>query len=179
MKLLMRLAPIGAALLALSAPAAIAADIVDQEQTMTTTTPFAIGGDAEELLAQSFTLGMAGEMTHIRIPVACSSGELIVEIQRLGADGLPNGDVVTRARVPAADIPPPLGDFVSIYFSPPVTVSPGEKYAIVLSNPTGECGMLSGPAGDSYPGGQFFYDARPDEPGWIGGKDRPAVPDRH
>lgn len=157
-----------------AAASAMAFDIVDQEQLMTTSTPFAIGGGSDQELAQTFTVGADGFLTQIGIPVGCSSGELIVEIQRLNADGEPSGVVVASARVPAEDLPPPPDDFETIFLSPPLRVRPGDRFAIVLKNPTGSCGILSGPSGDSYGGGVFFYDSRPNPPGWIGGKDRPA-----
>ncbi|WDI30728.1 hypothetical protein PUV54_12270 [Hyphococcus flavus] len=166
-------AALGAAALFL-APTGVIADVVDQEQLITEDSPTAIGGASEQELAQSFTVGVTGYLTQIRIPVACSTGELIVEIQRLNADGEPSGAVVTGARVAAGDLPAPPGTFRTIRLSPPLLVEAGDRYAIVLKNETGVCSILSGPEGDSYPGGQYFYDSRPNPPGWVGGKDRPA-----
>ncbi|NNE99337.1 MAG: hypothetical protein HKN25_10000 [Pyrinomonadaceae bacterium] len=149
---------------------AIACDIVDQEQLMFTTTPIAIGGDSEQKLAQSFTVGEDGFLTQIRVPVACSSGELIVEIQRLNAAGEPSGAVVATARVAAEDLPSPASEFKTIEFSPPLGVVSGDQYAIVLKNPTGTCVILKSAEGDNYAGGQYFYDSRPNRPGWVGGR---------
>ncbi len=151
-----------------------ARDVVDQEQLMTTNTPLAIGGGSQQKIAQSFTVGTDGTLTQIRVPVSCSSGELIVEIQRLNADGEPNGVVVASARISAEDLPAPSSEFKTIVLSPPLVVDRGDKFAIVLRNPTGTCVILNGPSGDSYRGGRYFYDSRPNPPGWVGGKDRPA-----
>lgn len=147
---------------------------VDQEQPTTTVTPSAIGGTSEQVLAQSFTAGTSGDLVAIRLPVACSSGTLVVQIQSLNSDGEPSGRILASAMVPASDLPPPPSDFREITFDPPFAQREGERYAIVLKNIEGTCSILSGPSGDSYTGGQFFYDARPNPPGWVGGKDRPA-----
>ena len=148
----------------------MAGDIVDQEQLVTDTSrPRAVGGGpaSEQKIAQTFTVGTTGFITQIRLPISCNSGELIVEIQRLGADGKPNGVVVGSERIAAGDLPTPQTDFKTIFFSPPLAVRSGEKFAIVLSNPTGSCGLLAGPEGDSYAGGESFFDARPNPPGWA------------
>ncbi|NNE42493.1 MAG: hypothetical protein HKN14_16420 [Marinicaulis sp.] len=170
----MRILFFGIATALLAAAQASASDVVDQEQLMMTPTPTAIGGGSDQELAQSFTVGADGFMTQVRIPVACSSGELFVEIQTLNDDGEPSGTVVASARVAADELPPPGDNFETIFISPPLRVRPGDKFAIVLKNPAGSCAIRSGPEGDTYPGGQYFYDARPNPPGWVGGKDRPA-----
>ncbi len=160
--------------------AAQAQGVVDQEQPLTrpSEATHAVGGGSEQKLAQTFTVGAEGSLTEIRLPIACSSGELIVEIQLLDRRGMPSGRTVTSGRVPASDIGPPLGEYRSIALDPPLDVLPGQQYAIVISNPTGTCGMLRGPERDSYSGGTGFFDARPNPPGWIGFKGGPGDPDQ-
>jgi len=48
-----------------------------------------------------------------------------------------------------------------------LVVAPGDGRAVVLSNPTGSCGIAHSPVGDTYAGGQGFFDARPNPPGWV------------
>jgi len=46
-------------------------------------------------------------------------------------------------------------------------VAPGDVYTLVLRNTGGSCGLLRGPEGDPYAGGEGFFAARPNPPGWI------------
>jgi hypothetical protein len=161
------------------ANAAHAQGTVDQEQPVTAAGPtYAVGGSSDQKLAQSFTVGLEGALTEIHLPVSCSSGELIVEIQSLDSGGRPSGRTVASGRVPARDIGPPLSNFRPISLEEPLDVLPGQHYAIIISNPTGTCGMLQGPEGNSYGGGTGFFDARPNRPGWIGFKGGPGSPDQ-
>ena len=156
---------------------ALAADIVDQEQPIRTPTPIAIGGESDQKIAQTFTVGMTGPMSGIRLPVGCGSGELIVEIMRFNANGEPEPPALARVVIPAADLGGDPGIFRTIRFEPPLPVTEGDELAIVLTNPSGYCSILSGPPGDSYAGGSYLYDSRPSFPGWIGSKTRPLSPD--
>ena len=72
-----------------------AAAAVDQQQPVIDDSVggLAIGGGAlsDEKLAQVFTVGLAGYLTEIRLPIACDDGDpLILEIQSVTA-GLPDG----------------------------------------------------------------------------------------
>lgn len=52
-------------------------------------------------------------------------------------------------------------------FAKPVHLKAGDRFAIVLSA-AGDCGVFQGPTGNPYPGGDAFYDARPNRPGiWL------------
>ena len=56
--------------------------------------------------------------------------------------------------------------FVSYALATPVFVPRGTQFAIVLYS-SGSCGTRPGPDGDSYAGGQGYFDARPNQPGWV------------
>ncbi|MEM9233086.1 MAG: hypothetical protein AAGA69_02470 [Pseudomonadota bacterium] len=139
--------------------------LFDEDGTIT-----AIGGSAEQKLAQTFTVGMDGDLTAIDIPVACAVGRLVVEIQGQTLSGEPDGIPLASALVDFIDINGPGTDFERIFLSRDLPVSVGDKLALVLSNPMGSCGLLDAPAGDTYSGGEFFFDARPNPPGWIDNK---------
>ena len=64
-----------------------------------------IGGASEQKLAQVVTTGIDGLLTSISLPVACASGDLIVEIQGVTA-ARPNGLVHASETVPGETLPP-------------------------------------------------------------------------
>jgi hypothetical protein len=145
--------------------------LIDQQQPIIDATVggLAVGGASQQGLAQVVTQGSTGFLTEVRFPVTCSSGDLIVEIQ--GVDGdRPNGIVLTSQTVPGSTLPafsPSPPSFRSLALSTPVLLSSGEPFAIVLSS-AGACGVFRGPTGDPYPGGDLFFDARPNQQGiWV------------
>lgn len=155
------------------APAPPPSAVVDQTQAATTdpTRPTtAIGGASEQLLAQVVTTGTAGRLIGVGLRVACSSGRLDVEIQGVTPDGRPDGVRVARGRLPASQAAPPLDLATPSRFvrtSPPRTMAVGDRFAVVLSS-TGTCATLSAPDGDTYAGGDGWFDARPNAPGvWV------------
>lgn len=145
--------------------------MIDQQQPIIDTTigGLGVGGASQQRLAQVVTQGVTGFLTEVRFPVACSSGDLVVEIQGAEADR-PNGIVLTSQTVPGATLPtffPSPPSFRSLALSTPVLLSSGDRFAIVLSS-AGACGVFRGPTGDSYPGGNLFFDARPNAAGiWV------------
>ena len=160
----MRSPAIFAVLAFLLAAAPTKADlVVDQTQPLFSEVPLAIGGASEQKVAQTVTAGMDGPLAAIQIPVGCDSGTLVVEIVALDGDR-PGTRVLGRAEVPAVDLPAPP-DFRTVVLERPVRMSAGDRFAIVLRNPTGICGLLRGPDGDSYSRGEGYFDARPAAPG--------------
>lgn len=145
---------------------------VDQQQlSMDATGPtLAIGSDSEQILTQVVTAGISGTLSEVRFPVSCATGALVVEIQGV-TSGEPNGVVQASQTIPAASLPTFAADptgFRKIVFSAPASVTTGNKFAIVLKNLTGSCGLLQGPVGDSYLGGEGFFDSRPNQAGvWV------------
>lgn len=146
---------------------------VDQQQSVIDTSAggLAIGGSSAQRLSQVVTAAVSGDLAEIRIPIACSSGNLIVEIQGVtGAapDIVPDGVVVTSATVPWDSLPGfPTLDANRITLDPPVAQSAGQRYAIVLKS-TGACGLLQGPVGNAYAGGNAYFIALPNPPdSWV------------
>jgi len=155
----------------------IAAGVIDQQQPTIDASVggLAIGGNSEQMLAQVVTAGISGKIAGVRFPVACESGDLVVQIQGVTA-GQPNGVVLASQTVTAASLPsfaPNPPSFRSLVFSAPATVTVGTQFAIVLKNTTGVCDVFQGPVGNPYAGGNGFYDARPNQVGvWepLGGR---------
>ena len=142
---------------------------IDQQQPIIDSTVggLAVGGSSEQKLAQVVTAGVSGFLTGIRLPVSCGTGQLVVEIQGVDED-MPNGVVLTSESIPASSLRSIGAAFRTIALSEPVFLSAGDVFAIVVSS-TGACGLFQGPTGDSYTGGDAFFDSRPNAPGWICG----------
>jgi len=151
------LAAAGAVILAAAAAAVVS--VVDQQQSAVDPNApgFVVGGVPQQQVAQTVTAGVSGELREVRLPVACTSGDLIAQIQTLfGTE--PSGVVLTSRRIPAADLPPTSspGVFRGIPLSPTPFLPAGERFAIVLSS-SGLCEVQPGPAGDSYPRGEGLF----------------------
>jgi hypothetical protein len=129
--------------------------------------PLAIDNDpgSEQKLAQTFIAGLDGPLTHLKLPVGCSSGALIIEIRRQN-EGMPTGEILGGVTVPATDLSGTPTGFRTIELDAPVVMSPGDKLAFTLRNETGSCGLLRSASGDLYTNGRAFFDARPNPPGW-------------
>jgi hypothetical protein len=128
-------------------PAYAAAPMLDQSLDADVFSPItmAIGGPSGQVLAQTFTAAIGGRLAEIRLPIGCASGELILQVKDVAADGKP-GTAVLATRHYAADLFPTTvsGDFQSLPLGGRVGLTPGERIALVLSNPTGSCGVLPG-----------------------------------
>lgn len=149
-----------------------AALIVDQEQPFVAGTVggVAVGGFYDQKVAQVVTPGVDGRLAAVAMPVVCeASSTLEVEIQGVTA-GVPDGSILARFSVQGSELP-------SSYPAPPamrqlelptaIEQSAGAPFAIVLDSP-GDCGMFRGPVGDSYAGGNGYFDSRPNPVGvWV------------
>jgi len=124
----------------------------------------AIGGASQQQLAQTFTLAHAGTLVGVFLPVGCRSGQLEIEVRDLAGDE-PGATVLSSGGYPAGAFVTGVTVF-KLFRLPPLPVSAGDRLAIVLRNPTGSCGLATAAAGDSYPEGEAFFDARPNAPGW-------------
>jgi len=168
-----RMLPIALAVTATFATAAVAQPPglhVDQEQPAIDagSLTLAIGGPSEQMLAQTVTVGLDGRLAEVRFPIGCEDGVLDVEIQGTTATGEPDGVVLVRRSFAASRLPGVVpATFETLGLPRRLAVSPGDTLAIVLRNDSGSCGLASPPAGDTYPGGQAFFDARPNPPGWL------------
>jgi hypothetical protein len=150
---------------------------IDQEQPAVdhaSVFTWAIGAGSHQKLAQVFTAGQSGRLTHVTAPIACDPAATItVEIQKV-IDGLPSGAVLASETESGAMYPPytppystvPDAGFRLVEFQPSQTVVAGTQYAIVFSA-IGDCSMLPAPAGDFYTGGHAYFDALPNPPGWL------------
>ncbi|MGZ5494865.1 MAG: hypothetical protein ACXWHG_14770, partial [Thermoanaerobaculia bacterium] len=139
--------------------------IVDQEQAIDASFPaFVIGGARGQVLAQTVTAGMSGQLAQVDLAVGCESGTLIIEIVDLerGRD-VPGTRVRTRASVPASALPMPP-EFRSITLDRPTHLTSGDRFAIVMRNETGTCHSLRGSAGFMYTGGSGFLHQASDPP---------------
>ena len=126
---------------------------------------FAIGGGPPgQVLAQVFTPGVTGKLRELEIPVGCAGGDMDLEI-RDAAGGLPGTMVLASERYGASVFPTVVGAFVALQIRPSPDLTAGTQYAFVLSNTTSSCGILPGPLGDPYAGGNAYF-AGP-MGGWI------------
>src|SRR5688500_9116973 len=78
-----------------------------QQQTIDTSVgAHVIGGASDQILAQVVTSGRAGRLVEVRLPVACSNGNLIVEIRYVSSTtGEPVGTAVSAQTIAASTIP--------------------------------------------------------------------------
>ena len=144
------------------------APLADQDQPNVSTTGAgtAIGlttNNSPQKVAQTVTAGRAGFLAEIRLLVACTSGDLDVEIQRVTA-GNPDGTVLASETVPGSAIPFPR-IFRRVIFSNPAFFPVGGQFAIVLKS-AGSCGIDRGLAktesqthaeADYYTSGTAFF----------------------
>jgi alpha-tubulin suppressor-like RCC1 family protein len=118
-----------------------------------------IGGAGNQKVAQ-VVAGYPGNLVGVRFPVDCrSADQLTVQIQEVTA-GVPNGVVRAQKVISNAGslLPGPftqLDQFSPIYFDAPVPAS--SDFAVVFSAGLANCGILQGPTGDAYPGGDSYF----------------------
>jgi hypothetical protein len=155
--------------------------ITDQEQPDVNTAAgyLGVGGDEDQKLAQSFTVGMTGELAGLRLPLTgCGRGALRLTIREINAAGFPEGAVLRARNFPADEVGLiGIGEFQDFFFSTPLAVSAGDILAFTVET-VGEdsyCSMGQGPDGDSYPRGNAFFDSRPNPPGWVSQKEFPSA----
>ena len=132
--------------------------VVDQSAPAADPIPFtfALGGLSGQVLYQSFTVGLGGRLAEIRLPIGCADGEVIVEIFDADPVGLPVAGASPRlTRRFAANLFPTAvtTDFEPLPLGGRVGVTPGDRLVLVLSNPSGSCGIAAGVPGDAYLGG--------------------------
>jgi hypothetical protein len=157
--------------LGVAGPPAAAATL-DQEQPIIDAggNAVALGGYYEQKLAQVVTAGLAGRLAEVRFPLECvaSPADVVIRIESVVA-GRPSGDILATTVRPVTDFPsfgglPP--EFRGIVIDEPAEFAAGDQFAITLET-AGNCSIFPGPGGDSYPGGNSFFDSRPNPPGWV------------
>lgn len=154
--------------------AAHAAEVVDQSQLLINPASgyLGIGGGSEQKLAQTFTAGVTGNLVAIRMPViGCGGGELVMEVRLAAPDGTPNGTLLSTTRYAPATVPPSGADFHEFRLGEPLRIRRSVKYAYTLrmdsSALTSNCSYAKSEAGDTYAGGEHYFDSRPNPPGWL------------
>ena len=162
------------------APASHAAVTVDQEQAMIDAAAgfLGIGGDSEQKLAQSFTVGVDGDLAGLRLPIAgCGGGDLVITVRQM-VGGRPTGPVLRTLTVGAADVPFEYTGFTDFLFDTPLPVRAGDVLAFTIETVGAGsfCSYATPPSGDLYSRGEGFFDARPNPPGWEAFKGFPTGP---
>jgi hypothetical protein len=142
--------------------------VIDQMQPVVDTTVggMAIGGGSAQQLAQTVTVGRDGKLVGLFLPIGCDSGRLVIEIRNVDGDS-PGTVLLYRRRIDAAQLSPIGPAFRLFRIDPGLPLAAGDRLAVVLRNPTGSCGMFQGPVGDAYAGGEGFFQALPNPPGWV------------
>jgi len=139
--------------------AAWAEPVIDQEQPDFRATPeyLSYDGGRTLALAQSFTVGLTGILTEVRVAIGCApaTDRLIIEIREIRGE-TPDGDVRARIDVSADSLSgPPPTSLVDFVLPAPIPVTRGEMLAIVMSGPE-QCEAALGPVDDPYGDGKAF-----------------------
>lgn len=135
---------------------------IDQQQTMNPSGG-PIGGQSHQKLAQVITVGASGKLVELRLPVSCAPASAItVQIQGVTSGGTPDGNVLATRQIQPAE----TTGFQGFPLTAPLMMNVGTKFALVLTS-AGDCGIGFGPTTDGYPGGQMYFDAAPNPPGWV------------
>lgn len=160
---------IAAALAAVPALAAPPPEVEAEQPGIDAGTTLALGGSVSQQLAQSFTLYRKGYLSHVMVPISCQPKAVVhVTIEKTSA-GAPNGSVLAYEAVPGhvfTSVPTPAIGMRMIEFTSPAKLGPGQ-YAFTLTARDGDCGVYPGPNGSSYGGGQGWFIADGNPPGWI------------
>lgn len=154
-------------------PPELAAEQVAQDANAS---GFPVGrlGIAEQKFAQGFHLHETGVVTHVMLPLNCTSApEVIVvrvTIQSL-RNGLPSGRVLMSQDVPgyALDSWATANGMQSmrmVEFEQPRLMLSGD-YAFTVEATGGNCMLWTGPLGDSYAEGQAFIINSPWITAWL------------
>lgn len=146
--------------------------VTDQYQIgYTSTAPLILGGSSRQALAQTFTPSISGRLSHISFVIDCapgSPGRIGVSIHTVDAEGVPLDFSVGAAVRPAADLSEL--DWHIFYFTD-VDLTAGDQYAIaVRASEEAQCVSYRGasdPGMFAYSGGEAFFHALPNPPGWI------------
>lgn len=133
--------------------------------------PLALGGDSEQMLAQTYESRRNGTLDHVQLVIGCSAdspGAVTVELRTVLADGSPSHVVLGATTRAAATFPSVVAiEDISL---PAVPIVSGTEYALVMwASADASCATRRG-AGPMFhsPGVRSaFFDARPNPPGWV------------
>ncbi len=155
------------------ASTAMAGIITDQEQPIIDLSAgyLGIGGDSQQKLAQSFTVGFSGNLVGLRLPITgCGNGSLQLMLREVTSDGLPTGAALRVRSFPAVEVGSIApGEYQDFYFPASIEVDAGDVLAFTAETfgMDSFCSYAQGPNGDSYIVGNAFFDSRPNPPGWV------------
>ncbi|KAB8164892.1 hypothetical protein FKV24_017365 [Lysobacter maris] len=158
--------------IAVLAPPALAApppEVEAEQPNIDAASILALGGSVSQRLAQSFTLDRAGVVSHVMVPMSCQPKAIVQVTLEKTSGGKPNGSVLAYEKVPGyvfTSIPTPAIGMRMIEFTSPAKLGPGQ-YAFTLTAKDGDCGVHPGPNGSHYAGGQGWFIADDNPPGWI------------
>ncbi|MHB8765192.1 MAG: hypothetical protein ACYDA8_12790, partial [Deferrisomatales bacterium] len=128
--------------------------------------PWLVGGAPRQVLAQTVTAGVGGDLVEVRLPVTCPAGDLTLEVRGLAGD-LPGDPVRAAWAVAGEALRTPAVGFRAFPLPAPVPLAPGERFALVLRS-AGTCEVAASPVGDSYPAGSGYFRDRDLAPGrWV------------
>ncbi len=171
--------PAALALVAASA-SAVEPEVAAQQFNVRSPVNTVIGGSVAQRFAQTFVLNKRGYVSHITLPVGCTPNAwLYVTIEKVDANGAPNGTVLAEQLVPGNILhayPTPAVPFNLIEFTAPALLDPG-TYAFTLNRKGRyDCTLYVGPDGDTYQQGKAWFIARGNPPYWIESFFTPGVP---
>ena len=154
------------------------AQTIDQQQPLINEAAgfVGIGGNSDQKLAQTFTVGRSGRLIALDLPFACGGATPTIELRRQSG-GRPEGALLRVINPAPGDISPVYEGFQRLYFSSGVNVTSGDELAFTIRVEEGNCNYAASPAGDTYADGQGFFDSRPNPPGWLAFKAVPNVYD--
>ena len=143
-----------------AAPAFAAEPVLDQSAPADPAAATTLALSSTQKLIQSFTAGLTGRLAELGLPIGCDSGEVIVEIYDADPAGLPIEGTRRLHRTYDANLFPTIvtAEFQPLLLGGRVGVTAGERLAIVLSNPSGFCGIQLSLPGDAYLDGTGWYD---------------------
>lgn len=133
--------------------------------------PVAVGGDSEQMLAQTYESRRDGTLDHVRIVIGCSigsPGKVTVELREVLSDGTPS-HVVLAATTRLADSFASAAILEDIAM-PAIPITSGTDYALILSaTADAQCATRQGGNEMFRSSGvrDAFFDARPNPPGWV------------
>ena len=136
----------------LASGVAMAAVLLDQEQTATT------GGftlsDANQRFAQTFTAGATGKLRKVSVSAGCCTrvdrntftpvdggnppGDMILKVFAVNSSGLPTGSALSTKVVPRERFPLHDGttSWMDVTFRKAASVRAGKRYALVMTSST-------------------------------------------
>ena len=114
---------------------------------------------------QTLTIGVSGTWTGVYLPIHCPSGKVVIDVHPI-AGGVVGPSIKHKAFAIGSD-PEIIGRFRLFSLGTSLAVTVGQEYALVLANPTGECFISPGPIGNPYAGGEGYFEALPNPPGFV------------